>query len=370
MSLVKKLNFVTLSPECRNIELVKDVGQIPYVLGKEQNINTAIVASCVDMTGANLQNVSTLKIINVPMILNNTSLTGVVYLLKNAKNIDWLSLHHAGRRSYYWTKLYKFLNPKGKVYLKLDMDFRSCDLYDSDIWERKLFQKNMNIMDLVTVETQAVKERIQPYSSKEIQVLGNGYCKTEFVPDIYQERENNFITVGRLGTEQKATEVLLEAFSLSAEFHEWNLKLVGTIEENFKDTVKEFFDNHPELVERVIFAGEIKEREALYNECCKAKVFVLPSRWEGFAIVGGEALSCGCRVIVSDQVPPMKEFTNSEKYGQIVPSDDVIALKNALIDAAKTETTVEETREIANYANKQFSWSNICKQLYSMLIES
>lgn len=139
---MRKKRFITLSPECRNIELVKDVGQIPFVLGKEHtDFETGIVESCVKTDGENLENVIGLNLIYKKMLFNSSELTGLAYLLFNSRKIDWLSLHHAGRRSYYWAKLYKFLNHKGKVYLKLDMDFRSCDMYDSDEWERDILKK-------------------------------------------------------------------------------------------------------------------------------------------------------------------------------------------------------------------------------------
>lgn len=364
-----RLRFVTLSPECRNIELVKDVGQIPYILDMEQeDIEAAIVACDIKEDGPNLQSVSGLKLVHVKKLLNSMALTGLVYLLFNSKKIDWLSMHHAGRRSYYWARLFKFLNHKGKTYLKLDMDYRSCDMYDSDRRERKIFEKNMKIMDLVSVESKAVKDRIQKYSCQEIEVLGNGYCRIEYEPDILREREDSFITVGRLGTEQKATEVLLEAFAKSAKEHSWTLKLVGTIENDFKHAIDRFFSSYPELKQRVLFTGEIKNRQMLYDEYCKAKVFILASRWESFGIVGGEALSCGCRLIVSDQVPPAKEMTRSGKYGHIIPADDVEALSDALVEATREQISKDKILEIKGYADEQFSWSAICNSLHEMLI--
>ena len=368
---MRTINFTTLSPECRNIELVKDVGQIPYVLGNEhQDIDTSIVASCIKKDGPNLENVQGLKLIHRPLFLKNYELTGLVYLLFHARKIDWLSLHHAGRRSYYWTKIYKFLNPKGKVYLKLDMDFRSCDMYDNDEWERSIFFKNTNIIDLITVETEAIKNRIQKYSAKDIKILGNGYCKSSVEPNISKRRNRSFITVGRLGTRQKATEILLEAFAESAKEHDWNLILVGSIEEEFKSYINEFFRKHPELRERIIFKGEIEDRDEIYTEYCSARVFLLPSRWEGFPIVSGEALLCGLRVIVSDLVPPMKEMTNNEMFGQIVPADDIGALCRAIIRETQRKFSCNEVFAIKEYAETQFSWSKICNELYDLLMES
>ncbi len=369
MTRMKKLRFVTLSPECRNIELVKDVGQIPYVLGKNFPIETTIAVSCVDPNGANLEEVRDMNIVHIPMIFKNASLTGMFYLIKNARKIDWLSVHHAGRRSYYWAKIYKLLNPKGKVYLKLDLDFRSCNMYDADLKERKIFTRNTQVMDLITVESLAVKERIQKYSKQEIKLLGNGYCDVNFKIDFMQHRENSFITVGRLGTKQKATEILLNAFAESLSEHNWNLKLVGTVEPEFEEVIKDYYNKYPMLKNRVEFLGEIKERKKLYDEYCKAKVFVLPSRWESFGIVVGEALACGCRLIISDQVPPAAEMTNNRKYGQIVASDDVDKLKEMLVKFTTMEFENKQTQEIVDFANDIFSWKNICEKLFDMMNE-
>ena len=369
MIVMKKLNFVTLVPKCGNTELIKDVGQIPYVLGKKYKLNTVLVSSRIDMSGENISAVKELKLVHVPLILGSIGLTGVWYILFHAKEIDWLNIYHAGRKSYSWAKIFKMLNPKGKIYLKLDLDFISCEKYDTDLYERRLFSENTKIIDLVSCETQIIKERIQKYSERDIKVIGNGYYKTEFEPSILQNRDDCFITVGRLGTMQKATEVLLEAFALSSNKHSWNLKLLGNVEEEFKPFIEDFYKNYPELKNRVLFYGQLNNREQLYNEYCKSKVFVLPSRWESFGIVGGEALSCGCRIIVSNKVPPMKEMTNEERYGRIVPVDNIEALSDAMLEATTRKYDEIETKEIVEYAKKIFSWDSICQELNDYLVD-
>lgn len=367
---MNKIKYVTLSPEFVNVELVKDVGQIPFILGKEhKDIDTSIVTSSIDFNGANIKETEGLKIVQVPMILNNRSLTGIVYLLKHSKEIDWLSLHHAGRRSLYWSKLYKFLNPKGKVYIKLDMDFRPCDAFDSDEWERKLFIKNTEVADLITVESEAVKNRIQKYSKQDIKILSNGFCKIDFQLLANNEREDCFATVGRLGTKQKATEILLDGFAKSASNHNWKLKLIGPIEEPFFKKIEDFYKNYPELKERVIFLGEIKDRKTLYSEMSKSKTFVLPSRWESFGIVSGEALSCGCRLILSDSIPLANEFTKNRLFGEIIKTEDVAALSEALVKETKQIIEEDERKAIKEYADTNFSWNKICDQLYQYLID-
>lgn len=362
-----KERFVTLHPPGTNVDLNKDEGQIPYTLHKYYSTDSKLVTCHINNREANLDTVQGLKVEHFPHIMSN-AITGAIYILLNANKIDWLNIYFAGRQAYVWTKLYKLLNKKGKVYLKLDMDFRGCDLYDTDLRERKIFTKNTEVVDLVSVESEAVKKRIQTYSSKEIIVINDGVSDYDCIPiHNNKNRENTFLTVARLGTRQKATDILLEAFAKSADQHDWNLKLVGTVDDTFKPYISNFFEKHPELVNRVNFVGEIKDRARLYDEYCKSKVFVLTSRWESYGISCAEALSCGCRLILSDAIPPAKEMTDNGKYGRIIKPDDVDLLSEAMVEATGIEYTHNDICERVDYAKKMFSWEKICEQLYDAM---
>ena len=288
-------------------------------------------------------------------------------MLKNATKFDWINFYHGGRNVLLWSKLYKFLNPNGKIYLKLDMDYRLCDKYDIDKKERYIFKRVIKNVDLVTVESNKIRERIQKYCDKKIEVITNGYQKNYFDIELPTKRDNVFITVGRLGTVQKATDILLEAFALHATEHDWKLKLIGSIESEFKEYLASYFNKNPQLTDRVFFEGEIEDRGHLYNEYCNAKVFLLPARWESFGLVVAEALSCGCRVVISDSVPPVDEFTNKSKYGQIVKTNCVQELSDAMLRETKAEYNYEESLDIKSYADEHFSWEKICDKLYRLM---
>ena len=364
---MNKIRFVTLHPAGTNVDLMKDEGQIPYTLcTKNATVDATIVTCHINNKTANLNAVSGLKVKHFPFIFNN-ALTGIIFILLNAKKIEWLNIYFAGRQAYYWTKLYKRLNKKGKVYLKLDMDFRSSELYEKNPKEAAVFKKNTEVIDLVSVESKALKDRIQKYSTKDIILIGNGVSKLDFEPMTNQERENIFLTVARLGTVQKATDILLEAFAKSADKHNWDLKLIGTVEKEFRPYIEEYYKKYPELKSRVHFVGQIKNRELLYNEYCRAKVFVLPSRWESYGISCAEALSCGCRLILTDTIPPAKELTNNERYGKIIEANNVDALSEAIIGAVNQEYTQLDIDERVQYANAKFSWEKICATLYDAM---
>lgn len=97
-------------------------------------------------------------------------------------------------------------------------------------------------MDLLTVETQCLydrlyKEFIDVYDIKlKLVLMPNGFdeetLKTlSIVEKDFGHKENIMITVGRLGTYQKNTEMLLNALDLM-ELRDWKVYLIGSISED------------------------------------------------------------------------------------------------------------------------------------------
>lgn len=360
--------FSTVFFECSNMELVKDVAQIPCTLARLYDIQAELVTSYVSENGANLSAVAELKLHHFPMI-KNEKVTGLFFLLRYARSIQWLNIYHIDKKSYYWSKLYKFLNPKGHIYLKMDIDFRMCDDFEQNADRREVLQKCANVVDIVSAESVRALNRVKPFVKKKIELIPNGYCISNCAELDTIERKNVFLTVGRLGTRQKATENLLQAFALCADKIDWNLRLVGNIEESFKSYIEDFFYQNPKLRKRIKFIGTLNDRVAIDAEYRQAKVFVLPSRWESFGLVLTEAMANGCRLLATDVVPPILELTDKERFGTIVPPDDVRALADAMVESTKADYSKKEIQKIMDYAKENFSWDAICEKLYIKMQE-
>lgn len=357
------MDFSTVFFECSNIELVKDVAQIPCTLAKIYDIQAELVTSYVREDGPNLSAVKKLNLHHFPM-LKNGKITGIFFLLKYARNIKWLNIYHIDKKSYYWSRLYKFLNPNGHVYLKMDVDFRMCDDFEHNISRRKVLQKCADAVDMISAESKSALSRVQPFVKKKIELIPNGYCVSNDAELASVKRKNVFLTVGRLGTKQKATENLLQAFSLCADKIDWNLRLVGSVEESFKSYIEDFFNQNPSLRERIEFVGVISNRAAIDAEYRQAKVFMLPSRWEGAPLALTEAMANGCRLLATNVVPPITELTNNGEFGLTVPPDDVEALAEAMIESTKLDYSENFIQKIMNYAKENYSWEAICTKLY------
>lgn len=67
----------------------------------------------------------------------------------------------------------------------------------------------------------------------------------------------------------------------------------------------------------MILVGNISNRELLYDYYNRAKVFILTSRWEGFAIVYPEALRFGNYIITTD-VGGARDIAENTKLGSII----------------------------------------------------
>lgn len=361
----EKVRFVTLYPKCHNPGLMKDVGQIPNILGNRyENIDAKLVSCIVNLEDDNIKLLTGMKVEKISFTFNNDLITGLVYIWKNAKNVDWFNFYHGGRKVYYWTKLYKYLNPNGKVYLKMDLSYEGCKKYSGSKKELKIFNKTAKAVDIISVESEVIRNLVKDFSDADVKLISNGYYDADDLKiKTVSDRKKEFITVGRLGTPPKATDLLLEAFYRSSNQHDWNLRLVGPVEEDFVEYKNSFFAKHPEMKERVIFEGSVFEKKKLYGLYNSARIFILPSRWEGFPLVGPEAAHCGCRMVLTDIIPPIKELTDNQRYGISIKTNDVEAIEKAIVEETQRVLDENEPLMLSEYAKKELSWDGICQKL-------
>ena len=221
-----------------------------------------------------------------------------------ARYIDVLYLQHISKDSMYKMLAYRLGGGKGKIYLKLDLGIYAKDGKDLLKWENmSLFLKTVHFFfkplpDVYTVETKRSYERLRnSYYGDLIEKgklfrLPNGF-DTEILDEVgvtrraVSDKEKIMITVGRLGTNQKNTELLLDVLS-KVDLQDWKFYCIGPIEESFKDNIEQFYAENPEKRDSVIFTGMISQKEK-FEYYDKARVFVLTSRHEGFAFALVEA---------------------------------------------------------------------------------
>jgi len=105
----------------------------------------------------------------------------------------------------------------------------------------------------------------------------------------------------------------------------------------------DFYASHSELIEHVLFIGEVRDRQELMELYRDAKIFAFPSRWETFGIVLTEAMMQGCFPVVT-RIDTNQYLTGSYKFALSSDVDDIDGLAQNLLHACTHE---EETERLA-----------------------
>ncbi len=360
-----KKNMTLLFYYFETIHIGKDVFIVPEYLAKQYNCNLNIVTACspsikdIDSIG----DVQITKITELLEVKNNKKFTkrAIIYLFKNARNIDFLVCFHTSRYSRILTCIYKMLNPRGLVYVKADggQDLLINSSRINNILSC-FFLKKVNTLSIENENIYREVIKVYPQFSEKILKIPNGFDSlklknTDIKIKTLDEKENLIITVGRLGSYHKNTEFILEALK-RVEFNNWKCVLIGPIEkeeQDFQKKIDVFFIQNPHLKDKVIFTGSIENKEILWEYYNKAKVFILSSRQEGYALVLSEAYYFS-NYIISTDVGGARD-TISDGYGEIVDneSDLTQSLQNII------NNQIDLPFLYSNSPRKDISWNTL-----------
>jgi L-malate glycosyltransferase len=379
------LKFVTIFPLAENVHLIKDVGMIPCLMSREQHFDSTLVCF------SNSEQMPYLNQITTPLKIHTISreenycfgswpAKGVLrYLIRESSSINVLMLFHNNRETRLQALLYKTLNPKGIIYIKLDFDTREKLETRRGIGRFKgwLSQKFENIFlrvipSLVTVESSTAYTqflRMYPSAKRKLKVMPNGIDQEWLDARGFNEKSENkrnlVLSVGRIGSHQKNSEMLLDCIA-NIQVGDWQFVFAGPVSEEFRQKVNDLVCKKPELIDRIILTGNIASRLELYEWYSRAKVFCMTSRWEGFSLAMVDALYFGCHIITTP-ISSAEDITNHSKVGTIISSEN--ELRSTMKRIIEGKINLETTRsDITEYA-KIFSWSRICHDLNIWLQE-
>lgn len=366
---MKKKNFICVFPQGENIHLIKDVGMIPFVLGKEGYYNTTIAFYEDQINLPYLQNeVNGLNYKKIPRFFKYESLNILFFLIRNLSKYNVVMFFHGGKGKIFNALFFKVITlGKIKFYFKLDMDSSEINSsFNKKGIRFKLTKIFSSYVDLLTVESKKMNDYLNKESFYKTKYLPNGYLSEDKIKtDFEVKKENIIITVGRLGTNQKDTETFLRALT-KLNLKDWKVKLIGPIAESFQSIIYIFFEKNPHLKGKVMFMGNVSNRQELKNLYLKAKIFTLTSRNEGFPLVFPEAIASGCYIIATD-LAPAYDITNNGEYGRLFSVGDDAQLAIILQDVIDGNINLPDKEKIRRYAEKNFDWNIIVKNLYQYL---
>jgi glycosyltransferase involved in cell wall biosynthesis len=301
---------------------------------------------------------------------------GVYKLSKLIKKNHYDIVHAHLFFAYFYTGLIKAIKPKIKTITTFhNLGF---DEYPANTFLKKV-RKKMEIIiinkffDKTTAVSYAVKKHYQKHlNQKNIDIIHNSFPILEFKKyknkkidkDDFLNTDNHFtiLTPGRF-VEKKGHIYLIEAINiLNQKYTDLYFIFVG------RGPLKASLEKKVPSNVKILSEIEHKKLMQMYN---KVDLIVIPSIYEAFGLVVGEAMIME-KPIVATNVDGIVDMITDKKEGLLVPPKD----SNTLADAIERLYKDKDLREIlaknAKEKIKQFDTKIIAKQwkkYYEKLLE-
>ena len=345
-----------------NQQLTKNCGLVPYLFHKLWGWHAVMVGGRVGEYPA-LKDVPGLEL---DLLENPDMEYQLAYLEAHIGDMDVLVLHGVFPFYFHIVQRYRELRPSGKIYLELDAN----SYYEDRIPQTPELLWFLGECDVAGASIRKMQTWLSTKWPICVDYLPNGFYD---LSGMYQEprfeaKENVILEVARIGSPEKRTEDLMLAFAqIAARFPDWQLRLVGGLDERFLPSKESFERQHPELRDRVVFTGAIYDKAKLFEEYRRAKIFALMSSSEGGPNVISEALWGGCYIITSD-VDGAMDFINGGACGMHYPIGDVRALADCLAKACADPARVLRGGQAAlSYGREVFDFVKIVRRLRYLL---
>lgn len=253
------------------------------------------------------------------------------------------------------TSLHTTMAIESKIYKNLPQDKEAISFRDAMIKAEKFLIKNSaylyansnaiieEVEHLYDLKISAFRHgnTVIPHAVPEVAQFTNLFKLTGMVSNKSVKDPSQYIDilfVGRL-QKRKGIDILLECVpDILNQFQLARFFIVGEDSLTNEDGLlyKQFFlEQHAgaHFLDRIIFTGVVSEEELLeyYANC---DLFVAPSRFESFGLILIEAMRVA-KPVIGCRVGGMKEIVEEGVNGFLVPPENTIELKNAIIDLLK-----------------------------------
>lgn len=365
---MKKL--VILYPNFRNVDLHSDVGEFAHLLEKAGE-----VSSCIWNVSDEANTSEERHGVTVETISKKDGLCGLVKkLFKERKSISLLLLTQISPETLLSAWAYKFLNRKGHIHLKSELNRRIfAELKNpfNKLYIRLLLSK-VDVVSFETKEMLSLFESTFPNLRKKFLYLPHGISEKNFsAPEV--AKEDVILYVGHLERPDKGADVLLKAFAVLHELPEpWKIEVVGP-SAALKIHIDAMFERYQNLKGRITFRGLVTDREELANLYAKSKILLLTSYAEFFPLSVLEGAYYGC-VPVSTDVPGAKEIALDGAVGKFAKTGDYPSIARDIVYYIEhPEELSKQSEMIKAFARKNLTIESIVSKFqekHSALINS
>ena len=213
-----------------------------------------------------------------------------------------------------------------------------------------LVKKLFNYADGIVFQTKQAKEWFPENIQKKSIVIPNPIDE-RFFGKVYDGKRSGLVSVGRL-TEAKNHELLIRAFSEIANKIPDNLEIYGEgpLKEKLTILIKSLG-----LKDRVFLRGVVKD---IPNVIRKAKLFVLPSNYEGMPNALMEAMALGIPCIATDCPCGGPSYLLEGKKEFLIGLKNQSELSKKIIILIESDITLNK---LSNYLEKRAKEFTLCR---------
>ncbi len=234
------------------------------------------------------------------------------------------------------------------------------------LWEILIFSLNKN-RRFIAISEQVGHDLKNLYGLKDIVVIPHGVNTKDFFPeplkskevinDRHPELKNNLVFLFVGAFERKGLRTLIEALEKistdsKAKNVDWKLVVVGSGPISEMQRLAKKLG----LYEKILFVGSRNDVSLYYQA---ADLFILPSHYDPFGLVGAEALASGCPSILSRSSGCSSIIKHGENGFILEDSSDVQALANLILQFLDKKSLHAEMRSQARSSVESFNWVEI-----------
>ena len=244
-----------------------------------------------------------------------------------------------------------------------ERDFEDPDRWSQNVYDLKWRKKSLLHSDATTCLLDKFTPFFEKMSVPNLHVIPN-FVETPNGKHLEFSRDSKtIIAVGRLAL-AKDHQTLLHAWAyIKDDYPDWKIHIYGT--GPLRDALH---DLHAQLGlgETLVFKGETKDVEEKYQE---AEIFCIPSIYEGFGLVTGEAMANGLPVIGFDDCDGTNDLVIDGVTG-ILSKGSGDRCKNLANDLARLMSDQDKRREMGREgfdSIKRFSKDAAMAKWFKML---
>lgn len=369
----EKKKFITITRAGDELMFSKDVGMIPFTIGKCDGWESTIAYLKSDHI---ISNIDFEKYCNLICIGENARDDHknreiiIDFIKRNIHKYDVVNFYNYGTNLYKYSYYCKKYNPKIIIWSKLDMGMGGYRHFYENNFLRKIknfFERfKSQYVDLFSVETYDYYKNLKDNIMFQNRLLyfPNGLKLLEN-QSIYKKKENILLHVARIGSFEKNSELLIKALNkIKPEIlKQWKIYLIGPYTVEFKKFLEEIQSKNKLLKDIIFLTGNISDRTLLYSYYAKSKIFCLTSRHESFGIAALEALYHKNYLLLSNYGLVVNDLTDNEHYGKVVDSFDSDVWAKEIEQAMLDEKITEKVKSAQEFVLNEFSYEINIKRL-------